>query len=322
MAKKAAVAVPVQPEDRKQTVADMSAALIAEMNKNSVKVSSAVPNSDRKTSTRSTWKGLLTVGALTFSVKSYTGTEEDKIEFHGYHSASCQNRLQRGLMKCSGCGEDIAESDGVSFVEHDGVLVSMSKDEKAACQVSNDGTLKVLQFTKASEIDPMYFESTDFVAPGGDKVGDKKVAAKAFGLLRLAMIETNTIAIAKRVNKGRDQIVALRPYGLNGIVMQHLFFENEIRLFNGWENVPVEVEAPMICAAVALVNAMTEDFDPTVYGDSYLSNLRKAIATKASGADAQEFTKDAAPSGSTDDLMATLQASVAQAQAKPKRKAS
>ena len=321
MAKKAAVAVPVQ-EDRQQSVADLSAALIAEMNKNS-KPAAAVPSTDRKTSSRATWKGLLSVGALTFAVKTYTGTEEDKVEFHMHHSAECTGRLKEtGFLKCEQCSSDVHKSEATYFTDYNGKLVPMTKDEKEACQVSNDGVLSVLQFAKLSDVDPMYFESTDFVAPGGEKKADKAVAAKAFGLLRLAMVETQTVAIAKRVKSGRDQIVALRPYGLNGIVMQHLFFENEIRLFNGWNEVPVEVDAPMVSAAVGLVNAMTEDFDPTSYGDSYLTNLRAAVASKATDAVAPTFTKDAAPSGSTDDLMATLMASVAAAQAKPKRKAS
>lgn len=263
----------------------------------------------------------MTVGALTFAVKTYTGTEEEKVEFHMHHSAECDGRLKEtGMMKCDKCSEEIHKNDSVSLTDHNGTLVSMSKDEKESCQVSNNGVLEVLQFTKATEVDPMYFESTDYIAPGRERKGDQATAAKAFGLLRLAMIETETVAIAKRVNKGRDQIVVLRPYGLNGIVMQHLFFESEIRLFNGWTNVPVEVDAPLVSAAVALVKEMTEDFDSTVYGDSYLSNLRKAIATKAAGKAIPEFTKTAAPASSGDDLMATLKAAVANAQSKPKVK--
>lgn len=304
-------------KDKKANVTELSAklsALMAEGTKNSV----AKPSANRKTSSRSTWKGLLTVGALTFAVKTYTGTEEDKVEFHGYHSEACAGRLREPkIMICEACSQEVDKNSGVSMTEHNGIRVTMSRDEKAACQVTNDGVMTVLQFAKASDIDPMYFESTDYIAPGGDGKKPDMAAAKAFGLLRLAMVETGTVAITKRVNKGRDQIVALRPYGLNGIVMQHLYFENEIRLFAGWENVPVEVEAPMVSAAVALVNEMTEDFDPAVYGDSYLANLREAIAAKAAGS-VKTFEKAAAPVASA-DLLATLQRSLDNAKAKPRK---
>jgi len=307
--------VKVTVEVGQDKVAELSAALATAM---APEVAPAPASGDRKLVKRSAWSGLLSLGALVFPVKTYTGTEEDKVEFHMFHSADCPNALAQAY-SCTECGDEVPKQDTYYMTEaFNGKAVAISTEERESCQVMNEGVLEVLYFTPTDTVDPMYFESTDYIAPGGKKVGEVKAASKGFGLLRLAMIETNTVAIAKRVNRGRDQVVALRPYK-NGIVMQHLYFESEIKVLGDkWDAVPTEMDAPIVSAAVALVKAMTEDFDPTVLSDSFTNNLRAMVNEKASDKPVTKHAKKAAPPASGDDFMSVLLASAKSASARRK----
>ncbi len=312
------VKVTVEVQDSKsQQVADLSAQLLNAMNPPQATPTPAGAR-QRPVVSRSDWSGLLSMGALVFPVKTYSATDEDKVSFNMYHSATCKNRLNQNFT-CSACGEEVSKADTYWQTEaENGVTVHISKEEQEMCQTNNDGVLEILKFVAADSVDPLYFESTDYIAPGGKKVGEVAASRNAFALLRLGMVETKTVAIGKRVRRGKDQIVVLRPNGLNGMVMQYLWFESEIKVMNKWVDVPVEIAAPVVRAGVELINAMTEEFDPAEYSDSYTNNLRALIAEKSTEKPVTKRSKKAAPAASGDDFMSILNASTAAAKSRKK----
>ena len=80
-------------------------------------------------------------------------------------------------------------------------------------------TMDVLQFVKADEVDPIYFEHSYYVA------ADEKVS-KPYSLFWQALKETSHWAIAKLSMHGRENIVLLRSTD-DGLVLHTLFYPNE-----------------------------------------------------------------------------------------------
>lgn len=320
ISKGTAVEVPVEttPERKAEVVANLSAKLIAEMVKDTAAITAPAA---RKTSAHAGWTGFLTLGMLTFPVKTYTGTEEEKVSFNCVHQAEdgSVHKLNEGPMLCKACNKSVPGDQILKgYAEKENEYVTVSKDELSGCQVTSSDALEILEFVPADQIDSIYFSNTDFIAPGGKKASDLSNAANFFGLIRLAMVETNTVAIGKRVSRGRDQIVAIRPYGLNGMTIQSLLFENEIRNFNGWKNVPSEMDSVQVAAAVSLVKALTTDFTMENKVDSYLGNVKAMVAAKVAKVDAPTFVKNADPQESAGDIMSVLKASLAAAQGRKK----
>ena len=299
--------------------ADQIAALSAMLNVTDTKPTASVATGDfqKKTASKATASLTLSMGVLAFPVKAYKATDVDTVSFNQVHS-TCLSKLSRpksdngGVeMFCSCCdtkvsGDQIAK--GYEFEK--GKFVTVTQDELDGCKASADDQLTVEKFVNSSSIDPIYFESTHFLAP--DKGGEMQ-----FALLRAGMVEKDKVAIAHFAAKGREQTVVIRPFGEKGLVMHYMFFEYEVRAFAGWDKVPAAttLNDKFLAVAGQLVETMTEDFAPETMGDSYLVNVRKLISAKANGVAAPVVTVAPKVDPST-DLLAALAASLDSAKAK------
>ena len=168
--------------------------------------------------------------------------------------------------------------------------------------VGSDKKMTIESFVLASEVDPIYFESTEFLAP-------EKNFEKTFAMLREAMIEKGVVAIAQSNQRGREQTVVIRPYGDNGLTLHYMFFDNEVRSFSKWTKVNVDKQEVEI--AGMLIDAMTDTFDATAYSDSFTRTYKGLINSKIEGTapvlPAQVADPVADPKA---NLMAMLQASL------------
>ena len=272
---------------------------------------------EKETAAKAGWTGVLTFGLMVFPVKTYKATDTDAVKMNQLHD-SCHTKLNR-KMWCSKCNTEVTSDHIVSGHEYEeGQFVTVYEEEKEALKVDpTEKKLEVLNFVPASQIDPIFYESTDYVAP--DKGGEMP-----FALLRAAMIAKQVVAVAHRVKGGRDQHVVIRPIGTNGLAMSYLYYEHEVRNFEKWPttNFNDEKSAKLIKAAGTLIDSMTDDFDCIMEGknDSYNQNLKMLIASKIpeSGVVVPVVTVTAAPTPST-DLLAALEASLSLAPKKAKR---
>lgn len=184
-----------------------------------------------------------------------------------------------------------------------GQFVTFTEQELKALQEKASPSIEITEFVPLSEVDPLYYEKSYYLGPetGGEK---------AYRLLAAAMEKTGRCAIAKYAARGKQYIVLLRPFE-RGIVMQQLYYNNELRKF---DQVPlgddITLKDAELDLAVQLIDQIAADkFNADAYEDDVRIRVRAAIDQKIEG---QEITAtlEEAPKAQIVDLMEALKASL------------
>ncbi len=174
--------------------------------------------------------------------------------------------------------------------------------EQIAPKRSSD--MQILEFVRFIEIDPVYLESSYYVAP--DTGG-----AKPYTLLFEALKRTGYAAIAEFVIHRRDQIIILRP-GSQGIIGHTLFYEDEVKRENEFHADSGLIGPKEMELAVRLVDALAAPFQPEKFTDKYRERLRQAISEKV-GTGAVKEIEPVTRKTPVIDIMAALTESLARA---------
>jgi DNA end-binding protein Ku len=203
---------------------------------------------------------------------------------------------------------DVAFEDVVRGFEVDpGRFIQVTAEDLERFAPEQDRTIKIEDFVRLDDIDPVYFEKSYHVVParGGEKT---------YRLLVRAMEEAGYVAIGRFVLRTREHVAAVRPS--NGtLVLETLFRSDEVRdpaelgLRPGEE--PSERELQV---AVRLIEALATEWDPAGYPDDYRERVLEMIRSKAGPAPdilpGRESSEEEPP---VFDLMEALKKSVEQA---------
>jgi len=251
-------------------------------------------------------------GVLNIPAASYKATDSDKIESHMYHNAVCaadKKRLKQKYECECGVVVENAKTNSVKGIEVGDKIVILTQAEIDAQKPINDKVLKITEFVPADSINPIYYESSDYLA--ADKGGEK-----GFATLQAGLAQTGRIAIGTFVSRGHQYTVAIRAYGQYGLVMSYLFAEYEVRECGKWKPVAtVQAEVELCKQLMTETELAKETFTAAAY-DPFLRNTRNLIAKKAAGATVDAVECEAAPAGSTDDMFNALQNMLNQVKAK------
>jgi DNA end-binding protein Ku len=123
------------------------------------------------------------------------------------------------------------------------------------------------------------------------------------------MLDTGLVGVASYSARGKQYIVALRPFQ-NGLIMHQLRYAEEVK---PWAEVPMPDLPDLKPAELGLAKQIIqqiahETFDPNKYKDEVQARMRELIARKVEG---QEITVvPEAPTGRVIDLMEALKASL------------
>ena len=223
----------------------------------------------------SVWKGFLTFGLISIPIRLSSAARSERISFNQLHSV-CHTRIKMPLF-CPTCDRMVDRSEiekGYEY-EKDQYLMFTPK-ELEEIEPDSARSMEILEFVKLSEIDPLYFDSSYYVAP--DEGG-----AKAYNLLLEAMSSSGYAGIAKLTMHGRENIVIIRPRK-NGLTLHTMFYSNEIRSadeFTGGDK--SEVREAERALATQLIQTLAAPFQPEKYHDAYQQELEKLIEAKAHG---------------------------------------
>jgi len=182
--------------------------------------------------------------------------------------------------------------------------VQFEPDELAKLAPKSSPDMQIVEFVKSSEIDPVYLETSYYVAP--DAGGDKPYA-----LLFQVLKKTGYAALGEFVMHRRDQIILLRP-GEHGLIAHTLFYEDEVKRNTEYHaNAGLIVDKEMDLA-IKLVEALADKFQPEKFKNQYQERLRQAIAQKVENS---PLTQADTPVSRAPviDIMAALQESLAKA---------
>lgn len=249
----------------------------------------------------------LTFGLVTVPVKAYLAARSEQVTFNALH-AKCGGRVKQKL-HCPTCKVDVEADDTIKGYEYaKGQYVHFTKDELKALESEGKGTAKISEFVPASALGIIQTEKCYYLGP--DKGG-----APAYALLTAALRQTDRIAIAQWVNRGKEHLVAVRAHG-DGLLMQQVYYAAEVR---DQGELPLPDEQPdkaNLDMAVQLVEQYSSDaLDASAYGDRYNARVAEAVEAKVAGEQVQTAPQTAAD-GTVVDLFNALQQSLGDARTK------
>jgi DNA end-binding protein Ku len=256
---------------------------------------------------RQIWSGSLSFGLVNVPVGLVTATESKDVAFHQRERGT--NARIRYKRVAEGTNREVDYDDIVKGYEVSGdTFVTLTKDEIAAAEMDKSGTIEITDFVELSDIDPVYFEKTYYLAPRG------KGALGAYGLLRDAMNRTGLAGVASFVMRGKEYLAVIRAKE-KALILQTLYFADEVRQPEDViDELPNKQRADSreMKAAVSLIEQLSTDWEPERYHDVYRERLLKIIKDKAKGREVH--VEAPAPAGEkVVDLMEALQRSVDQA---------
>jgi DNA end-binding protein Ku len=260
---------------------------------------------------KATWKGVMELpngqgGVLAkFAISTCTAIDDEKFERSMFHSAECKNKLKYGAMTCTGCGAEVSKSDAVKGVVRGDQVILVSDEELTALVPQNEKTMRITEYVESTEIDPIYFEATEFLYPQEDKAN---AATTTFGMLEGMLRRTGRVAKGTRVKRGKVQEFVVRPFGGRGLTINLIRADYEVRSTTDlWAVIDVPSEAVEMFATVA--EADLKPFTPAKR-DQYLANANKLVADKIAGVKTECPVQEPEQKG-TDDLLAALKRAVA-----------
>lgn len=220
------------------------------------------------------WKGHLTFGLVSLPVKLFSAARSETVSFNQLHAAD-HSRVKQVLF-CQAEDKPVARNELVKGYEYekDKYVVISDEDVKKAAPPSSR-TMEILEFVKADTVDPVYYESSYYMAP--DEAGEKPYA-----LLFEALRRSGFVGIAKIAMHNREHIVILRP-GRKGILLHTMYYEDEVRKVEEFRTDTTIVKDKELELATTLVTSLAAEFEPGKYKDSYRENLLAMIEAKVQG---------------------------------------
>src|SRR4029434_1766082 len=223
----------------------------------------------------SVWKGSIVLSFVSIPAKLYAAARSERTYLHQIHKV-CHSRLRQPLF-CPTCDRLVSRDEVIKGFEFDeGQYVLMEDQEIKKLAAHSSRTLEVIAFTKLSEIDPIFFDSSYFCIP-------EESGRKPYQLVVKALEDTRTIGLGKLLMHQRDYTVFLRPYR-HGLLLHTMYFANEIRSvpeFGALENAHLKPQEVKL--AEQLIGTMTQPFKPTRYHDEFQERLHKLIEAKRHG---------------------------------------
>ena len=246
------------------------------------------------------WKGHLTFGLVSFPVKLFTAARSDSISFNQLHKTD-NSRIKQTIY-CQAEDKPIPRSEIVKGYEYEKDRYVVVEDEEIKKMApSTAKVMEILEFVKATEVDPVYFESSFYMAP--DDAGEKPYA-----LLFDTLKRTGYVGVAKRAMHNREHIVIFRP-GAHGLMMHTMYFTHEVRKEEEFRTDTSVVKDQEVKLAQMLVESLAAPFEPEKYKDTYRDNLQALIEAKINGQEV--VTPPTAEPSKVIDIMEALKKSLA-----------
>ncbi|MEU3294760.1 Ku protein [Streptomyces longwoodensis] len=253
---------------------------------------------------RAIWTGVITFGLVTVPVGLYTATQDHAVHFHQLQRGTSDRVRNKRVNERT--GDEVDSKDVVKGYEiDDGQYVVVEPDELDEIAPGRSKTIDISDFVDLDRIEPVYFDRTYYIAPRG------KEYTEVYELLRAALAEADKVGIATFVMRNKQYLTALRAED-SVLVLQTLHWADEVR--DPGQELP---ELPTSRAgrgkqmdmALQLVDALSTDWEPSRYRDTYQEKVRELVRAKAEG---EEITGGEEPPQATNviDLMQVLEGSL------------
>ncbi|MBV9472299.1 MAG: Ku protein, partial [Solirubrobacterales bacterium] len=227
---------------------------------------------------RAIWSGAISFGLVNVPIKLYSATSPKSVRFHQLSSKTGARIRQKRVDPST--GDEVAYEDIVKGYElSPDRYVMIDPDELEALDPKVTKTIDIEEFVDLSEIDPIYYDHSYYLAPtaGG---------AKAYRLLLEAMREAGKVGIGRVVLRTKQQLCALRPTG-DVMTLTTMLFGDEVLAPDRLDELEAVGEAEAtkreLTMAQQLIDSLSGAFDPTKYHDEYRERVLELIERKAAG---------------------------------------
>jgi DNA end-binding protein Ku len=255
---------------------------------------------------RAIWNGAISFGLVSIPVQLVSAVRSQRPRFHLLHAKDeSPVRYER---VCERESKPVAWDEIVKGYEFEkGEYAVLTKEDFKKAALEKTDTIDILNFVPASAIDPRFFETPYYVAPG-------KGSDRAYALLRETVRKTGKVGIAQLILRQTQHLAALS-------VKDDVFVLTLLRLADDLAATD-SVKTPSgkglrdneLQMAARLVDGLAGAWKPEQYKDQYAANLSAIIKAKIKGKGATPRLAPigpAEPKAQVTDLMERLRASLA-----------
>ena len=251
---------------------------------------------------RASWKGYLRLSLVSCPVKLFPATSSTagKISFNLLHKDTL-NRVQQKYHD-----PELGEIDRADLVkgyqfEKDKYVV-VTAEELDEIEVESSKTIDIDGFVDAADVDPIYFDSTYYLAPDGP------IAEETFSVILDAMKQTGKVAVARIVLSGRERQVTILPIE-DGFRLTTLRSAKEIREpASALDKLNAKYAPDMLAMASQIIASKAMEFHPDAFEDRYEEALLTLVKSKIAGG--QPVITKAPERGNVVNLMDALKRSI------------
>jgi DNA end-binding protein Ku len=255
---------------------------------------------------RAIWNGAISFGLVTIPVQLVSAVRSQRPRFHLLHAKDeAPVHYER---VCERESKPVPWSEIVKGYEYEkGEYAVLDKDDFKRAALEKTDTIDVVSFVPASAIDPRFFETPYYVAPG-------KGADRAYALLRETVRKAGKVGVAQLILRQSQHLAALS-------VKDDVFVLTLLRLADDLAATD-SVRTPSakglrdseLALAARLVDGLAGAWKPEQYKDQYAANLSAIIKAKIKGKGSKPRLGSigpAEPKAEVADLMQRLRASLA-----------
>lgn len=256
---------------------------------------------------RAIWKGSISFGLVNIPVALLAASRSEELKFRLLRRNDLSPVNYKRVAAVD--GKEVPWDEIVKGYEYEKDRFIVLKDEDfKRVDIEATDTIEIVDFVDLAEINPVFFDKPYYLEP-------QKGGAGAYVLLRQVLADTNKAGIAKVVIRTRQHLAAVKSNG-NLLVLEIMRFADElvdpgsIKIAGAKE--PGKRELSM---ARALVEQLTEKWDPERYTDDYRSALMKLIdaKVKSGGKELPTAARPAKRATSEIDLAEVLRRSLREA---------
>ena len=254
------------------------------------------------------WSGSISFGLVNIPVKLYAATSRHAVRFNQIDTRSGSRVRLRKVSEADGT-EVPPEVIAKGYELPSGEYVVVSDDELAGLDPAASRTIDLVEFVDQESIDPIFYDSGYYLAPD-------QATVKAYALLLSAMSAADKVGIARFVMRGKEYLAAIRPQGRK-LVLSTMLYADEIRDATEIPELDAvadaELNAKELKMAEQLIASLEADFDPSSFHDTYRDKVMELVEAKANGREGLVAAPTPVDDNKVVDLMAALEASVAEA---------
>src|SRR3954464_10641015 len=220
---------------------------------------------------RALWTGSLSFGLVNVPVQLVSAVRDLDLHFRQLHEKDkVPVETQRW---CSEEDKEVPyEAITRSYELENGKQVIVTDEDLEAVEPRKTRTIDIEQFVDVAEIDPVYFDHPYWLVPAGDDEG----ATRAYKLLLGVMEKADHAALGRFVMRAKEHLAIVRARD-GALTLTTMRFHDEVRSSSAVPTATGKTAKPAkkeLDAAVSLIEALADDWDPTKDEDRYRQGLQ------------------------------------------------